>query len=208
MTCTTLLKHSAIMPHAPCDPAYDPDISKFIGWVQTQSVPGNLGADPDVKHPFMPLPRLEKYLKEGNTTKRLLQALFPTSEPPIGPEEVWRTCIRVFSILLLVGRGSSIPHFVQHDQLWDSKLPFLSPPLHFPPTAGDDTFFDLFFKQQWHFYPHTFLRNVIDHQIDKECILPIVDMEKLGDGGSALTYKIKLHPAYDNLEAPTAIRRV
>ncbi len=33
-------------------------------------------------------------------------------------------------------------------------------------------------------------------------------MKKLGDGGSALTYKIELHPAYDNLEVPTAIRRV
>ena len=165
---------SANMSDAPCQRAFDPDISKFIGWVQSQSVPGILGADPDVKHPFMPLPRLEKYLKEGNTTKRLLRALSPDSEPPIEPEEVWRTCIRVFSILLLIGRGSFIPHFVQHDQLWDSKLHFFHPPRHFPPTADGDAFFASFFKKQWHFCPHTFRRSVTDAQIDKECILPVV----------------------------------
>lgn len=196
------------MSNAPCQPAFDPEISKFIGWIQTQSVLGILGADADVKHPFMPLPRLEEHLKEGNTTKRLLRALFPNSEPQIEPEEVWRTCIRVFSILLLVGRGSYIPHFVHHDQLWDAKLPFFSQPRHFPPTAGDDAFFPSFFKQQWHFCPHIFRRSVMDAQIDKECILPIVGMEKLGGGGSALTYKIELHPAYDDLEVPTAVRRV
>lgn len=196
------------MPNAPCQPAYDSDILKFTRWVKDQSVPGNLGADPDVKALFMPLPRLENYLKEKNTTERLLRALFPNSEPLIEPEEVWRNCIRVFSILLLIGKGQFIPHFLQHDQLWDSKLPFSSPPRHFPPTVGDEPFFELFFKQQWHFYPHTFRRINIDAQIDKECILPIVDMQKLGASSSALTYKIKIYPAYDELEAATAIRRV
>lgn len=196
------------MSNAPCQSAVDPDILKFIGWVQTHSVPGILGADPDVKHAFMPLPQLENYLKAGNTTKRLLRALFPNSESPIEPEEVWRTCIRVFSILLLIGKGNFIAHFVQHDQLCDSKLPFFSRPPHFPPTANDDAFFASFFKSQWQFCPHTFQRGAIDVQIDKECILPIVDMKKLGDGGSALTYKVKLYPAYDNLEVPPGIHRV
>lgn len=196
------------MPNAPGQPVYDPEISGFIKWVESHSEHGTLGPDPAHKISFMPLPRLVSYLKENNKTKRLLRALFPNSDPPIEPEEVWRNCIRVFSILLLIGRGSFIRHFVQHDQLCDSKLPFSSPPPHFPSEAGDDGFFDAFSRRQWHFYPHTFRRNVIDAQIEKECILPIVHKELLGDGGSALTYKIKIYPDYDDLLKPTDARRV
>jgi len=31
------------------------------------------------------------------------------------------------------------------------------------------------------------------------CILPIVEKEELGRGGSSVTYKIRLHPYYDRL---------
>lgn len=190
------------------DPAYDPDITKFINWVEKSSDNGTLGPGLAVERPFMPLGRLESYLKDGNITKTILRALFPNSEPSIGPQEVWRNCLRVFSILLLIRKGSFIPHFVQHDQLWDSRLPFLSPPRHFPTAAGDDGFFDAFSKQQWQFCPHTFQQNAINAQLEKEYILPIVQKEQLGDGGSARTYKIKLHPAYDHLRRPMDIRRV
>jgi hypothetical protein len=208
LACTTLLNHRGIMPNAPGQSVYEPETQGFIKWIRSHSVHATLGPDPAHKIPFMPLPQLESYLKENNRTKRLLRALFPNSDPPIEPEEVWRSCIRVFSILLLIGKGSFIRHFVQHDQLCDSKLPFSSPPPHFPSEAGDDGFFDAFSRRQWHFYPHTFRRNVIDAQIEKESILPIVQKELLGDGGSALTYKIKIYPHYDDLMTPTDVRRV
>jgi hypothetical protein len=196
------------MSNEPLQPDWNPDISEFIRWVKDKSVTGTLGPVPAVNHPFMPLPRLETYLKDGNKTRILLQALFPNGDSPVEPEEVWRNCIKVFSILLLIGKGSFIQHFVQHDQLWDSKLPFLSSPHHFPPATGNDQFFVAFFKQQWHFCPYLFRHNEIHAHLEKECILPIVHKEQLGYGGSALTYKIKLHPAYDDLTGPTDIRRV
>jgi hypothetical protein len=188
-------------------PTYHPDISAFMRWVENQSVKGTLGPVPAVNHPFMPLPRLETYLKDGNRTRALLQALFPYRQPPIEPEEVWRNCIRVFSILLLIGKGEFIQHFVQHGQLWDSKLPFSSAQ-HFPPTASGGAFFDLFYQKQWHFCAYTFDRSVIEAHLEKQRILPIVFKEQLPGGGSALTYKIRLHPAYDYLTPPTDIRRV
>lgn len=189
-------------------PDWDPDISEFMRWVETQSVIGILGPVSSVNCPFMPLPRLETYLKEGNRTRRLLEALFPNRELPVEPEGIWRNCIKGFSILLLIGKGTFIQHFVQHDQLWDAKLPFLTPPPHFPPAAGDKRFFESFSKQQWHFCPYVFRHNDINAQLEKECILPIILKQQLGDGGSALTYQIKLHPAYDYLTAATDIRRV
>jgi hypothetical protein len=189
-------------------PDWDPDISEFMRWVESQSVIGTLGPVSAVNCPFMPLPRLETYLKEGSRTRRLLGALFPHRELPVGPEDIWRNCIKVFSILLLIGKGSFIQHFVQHDQLWDAKLPFLSRPRHFPPSTGKDNFFESFSKKQWHFCPYVFRYNEINAQLEKECILPIIHKQQLGDGGSALTYKIKLHPAYDYLTASTDIRRV
>jgi hypothetical protein len=189
-------------------PDWNPDISEFIRWVKDKSVTGTLGPVPAVNHPFMPLPRLETYLKDGKRTRVLLQALFPNGDLPVEPEEVWRHCIKVFSILLLIGKGHFIQHFVQHEQLWDSKLPLLPTPSHFPLATGNNQFFEAFFKQQWHFCPFTFHHNEINTHLEKECILPIVHKEQLGDGGSALTYKIKLHPAYDDLTGPTDIRRV
>ncbi len=190
------------MPNASAQPDYHPDISEFIKWVQDQSIQGTLGPSPLVNQPFMPGPRLETYFKENSRTKTLLRALFPNRDPPITPEEIWRNCIRVFAILLLIGKGTFIQHFVQHDQLWDSKLPFVSD-RGFPLTTGIDSFFEPFCRQQWHFCPYTFRQNIIDAHIGKECVLPIVSKELLGDGGSASTYKIKLHPAYDKLSAST-----
>ena len=190
------------MPDASSQPEYHPDISEFIEWVQAHSIQGTLGPGSLVNHPFMPRPRLETYLKENGRTKTLLRALFPGRDPPIASEEIWRHCIRVFAILLLIGKGTFIQHFLQHDQLWDSKLPFISDRC-FPLTTGSDYFFESFCKKQWHFCPYTFRRNVIDARLEKECILPIVSKELLGDGGSASTYKIKLHPAYDDLSTST-----
>jgi hypothetical protein len=196
------------MSDQPPQPDWETDVSEFMRWVETQSVLGTLGPVPAVNHPFMPFPRLETYLKEENRTRRLLEALFPNRDLPVEPEEIWRNCIRVFSILLLIGKGSFIQHFVQHNQLWDGKLPFSSRPRDFPLTTGDDRFFELFFQKQWQFCPYTFRHNEIHAHLDKECILPIVHKRRLGDGGSALTYQIKLHPHYDDLTAPTDIRRV
>lgn len=201
-TLRRLCRGSDIMPNASSQPEYHPDISDFIEWVHAHSVLGTLGPSPLVNHPFMPHARLETYLKENGRTKKLLHALFPGRDPPIAPEEIWRHCIRVFAILLLIGKGTFIQHFLQHDQLWDSKLPFISD-RSFPLTTGDDSFFESFCRKQWHFCPYTFRRDVIDAHLEKEYILPIVSKELLGDGGSASTYKIKLHPAYDLLGACT-----
>jgi hypothetical protein len=187
---------------------WDPYISEFMRWVEWQSVSGTLDPVSAVHCPFMPLPRLETFLKEGNRTRRLLEALFPNYELPVEPEEIWPRCIKVFSILLLIGKGSFIQHFVQHDQLWDAKLPFLSRPRHFPPSARDDNFFESFSKRQWQFCPYVFRYNEINAQLEKERILPIIHKQQLGEGGSVLTYQIKLHPAYDYLTPATNIRRV
>jgi hypothetical protein len=189
-------------------PDWDESISEFMTWVQSQSVMGTLGPVSPVDCPFMPHRRLEDYLKEGNRTRRILEALFPNRELPVEPEEIWPNCIRVFSILLLSGKGSFIQHFVQHDQLWDAKLPFLTRPRHFPPATDDDRFFKLFSEKQWQFCPYKFFHNETHAHLEKECILPIIHKEQLGDGGSSHTYRIKLHPSYDNLTGPSDIRQV
>lgn len=189
-------------------PDWDDSISEFMRWVESQSVMGTLGPVSSVNRPFVPHPSLETYLKQGNRTRRILEALFPHRELPVEPEEIWPNCIRVFSILLLSGKGSFIQHFVQHDQLWDAKLPFLSRPSHFPPAAGNDRFFDLFSEKQWQFCPYEFYHNEIHKHLEKECILPIIEKTQLGDGGSSYTYRITLHPAYDRLTTANDIHQV
>ena len=203
--CVTLPKHLDTMSNPSSQPAFHPDISAFLEWVESNSVTGTLGPASAVNHPFMPLAKLERYLKEKNRTRTLLRALFPNRDPPIEPEEIWHHCIRVFSILLMIGKADFIQYFVKHAQLSDSKLPFHRPS-HFPPTPAGDDFVDSFFEQQWRFCPHTFSRTDIDVHLEKECVLPIVSKELLGDGGSSSTYKIELHPDYDDLAISTGMQ--
>lgn len=196
------------MSNAPRQPAYHPEIITFIRWVEAASIKGTHDPTAVATRPFMPLSQLDKYLREGNRTKRLLQALFHPGQPPIEPEDVWQNCIIVFSILLLIGKGPFISEFIQHEELWDVKLPFSLRPSRFPPSPDGDRFFDSFFQQQWQFYPHTFRQNVINAQVENERVLPILDKQLLGEGSSAFIYKIKLHPDYDKLRNLGDSRRV
>jgi hypothetical protein len=187
---------------------WDRAIQAFHIWVKASCSMGTLGAAETVNAPFMPLQKLEKYLKEGSRTRDLVQALFPGEVLSVQPEAIWHKCIQSFATLLLIGKGEFIRHFVQHDSLRDGKLPFTSCPSDFPTDSKDPGFFEKFRKQQWTFCPHSFRKIDVDIEIKKECILPIIHKELIGTGGSAYTYKIKLAAYYDDLTPSTHWRRV
>jgi hypothetical protein len=188
------------MSRAQPQPDHAPAIQHFLDFVNEKSVKGTHGPSPTVNRPFMPLLRLQTYLEEQDRrrTRAILQALFPTDDLPIEPEEIAQRCPKVFAILLCIGKGQFIGHFARYSNLRDNKLPFEARPSHFPTTSEEGQFWESFYKRQWQFCPHMFQYD-IDAELEKECILPIIHKERLAEGGSAVAYKIKLHSMYDQL---------
>ncbi len=147
----------------------------------------------------MPLPDLQVYLKAENRTNKLLRAL---SVEGVDQGLIEKHYLRVLTILTAIGKGEYIVTFIQHQNLRDSRLPFLEKPTHFPIDPidpSDSKFWDSFFKKQFTFCPHSFGDNENSLKLEDHCILPIISKKELGHGGSAAIYKIKLHPHYDQL---------
>ena len=154
---------------------------------------------------FVPHSELRVYLGSGRRLQNLLEALYPGQDPVEQPscKTIERHYLRTFSILVLIGHGSFIRHFEQHESLQDQKLPFLERPAHFPFSTGSDIF-DAFRQKQWEFCVPVFKYDMRSY-FDKECVLPIIESEKIAMGGSSVIYKIRLMTEYDELEPPTDI---
>jgi hypothetical protein len=186
---------------SPSAPFFQPDhtapvIQELLAWLPKHSVCGTNGPSATPNHPFMPLPDLQAYLKAENRTNNLLRALFVEG---VDQGLIEKHYIRALTILTAIGKGRFIVHFIQHQNLRDSHLPFLAKPPHFPIDPSDSKFWNSFFKKQFTFCPHSFGDNENYLKLEDHCILPIISKEELDHGGSAAIYKIKLHPHYDQL---------
>lgn len=174
-------------------------IQEFFEWVPKHYISGTNGPSATPNRPFMPLPILKGYLKEHNRTNKLLRALYPEREHQIQVAFLEESCIRVFTILTLIGKGRYIEHFAQHPNLRDPHLPFLEKPAHFPTDPNDPTFWQFFYEKQFAFCAHHFRHNENYTKLEDLYVLPITSKEVLGVGGSAAIYKIRLHGHYDKL---------
>ena len=177
-----------------------PVIQELLDWVPRHSIPGTRGPSAKPNCPFMPHQDLEKYLKSDRRTSRLLRAIYFGREHSVVVETLEKRCIRAFTILILIGKGEYIEHFIQHPSLQDHPLAFLEKPAHFPIDPSDPHFWDKYYEKQFTFYPHNFRLND-NYILDDSYVLPIVSKDLLGSGGSAAIYKIVLHPFYDELGA-------
>lgn len=205
MTLPSLFPHVAVSsvlmsPSAPQpDHNADPVIQEFHEWVPKHCKLGTNGPSPAPNSSFMPLPDLQAYLKAEKRTTRLLRALYSDCEHRHIIELLEEWYIRVFAILILIGKGRYIEHFVRHESLRDPQLPFLVKPSHFPVDPNYPSFWDLFYEKQFAFCPRYFRYYENNQQLEDRRILPIISKEVLDEGGSAAIYKIKLHPHYDQL---------
>jgi len=182
-------------------PDDEPVLLDFYRWVRTARCCGSSDAGLECDRSFVPYPKLQEYFQEPHRIRNLLQALFPElSEPPVGPERIQRSYCRIFSILLLICKGRYIRHFVQYGNLTDQHLPFHpnSPPAFFPWASPGHDFFASFCNTQWEFCAPKLEYDMIKRFEDDE-ILPIISKKLLAEGGSAVTYKVQLHPAYNEL---------
>jgi hypothetical protein len=158
--------------------------------------------------PFVSYKELEDYFSNQYHVKKLLRVLFGDgAEPPVEPDQIRGKYSKVFFILLLIGKGCYIAHFIRHDDLCDQRLPFKTIPDDFPISPPGHDFFDSFCQKQWECCAPIFHNNMNKIFGVKE-VLPIILKERLGSGGSATTFKVSIHPAYDQLSKNRNTKKV
>jgi len=156
-----------------------------------------------------------KYISQAALVKKLtrerietlLNELFRDTEHPAPDADfVIRHYLRPFAILLSAGSGRMISHFVEHLSLRDHLLPFTVESKDFPKSTRGDLY-KVFCKEQWQFCPVQLEYNM-SYRLESNYILPIVQKEKIGDGGSAEVYKIVVDEEYNSLKPSKSINAV
>ncbi|CAF9943242.1 MAG: hypothetical protein ALECFALPRED_010901 [Alectoria fallacina] len=148
--------------------------------------------------PFVPRSNLEKYFERPRQLEHLLDAsLDSTKRPTVDADYVRRNYLQSFATLLCIGEGGLIHHFSQYESLKDQKLPYRTRPDDFPYTTPDK--FEDFKNAQWQFCASN-LEYGMNGRFKEEDILPIILKEKIGEGGSAIIYKIVVDENYNALQ--------
>ncbi|KAL8883395.1 MAG: hypothetical protein Q9192_007192, partial [Flavoplaca navasiana] len=181
-------------------PEPTPAIQAFLQWKAKPGIckTGCRGPDNMIGSNYISQAKLQEYLTTERI-KMLLQELFQnTSQSPPSTERVRSYYLRPFAILLAVGYGHMIRHFVERRELQDKSLPFSTEPEDFP-KASTQNLFEAFRKEQWQFCAVPLEYDMRDDLAD-DYILPITAKEEISGGASAILYKITVDEAYNKLK--------
>lgn len=185
---------------AELQPESAPAIQAFLQWKSGTGVrkTGCKGSDNRIGSDYIPQAVLQKYLTTDRI-KTLLHELFEnTSHSLPNSERVRSHYLRPFAILLSIGCGRMIRHFVDHRGLQDTSLPFTIEPQDFPKSATQNLF-EAFRREQWQFCAVQLEYDMSDDLAD-DYILPITAKDEINNGGSAILYKITVDEAYNRLK--------
>ncbi|KAL9036137.1 MAG: hypothetical protein Q9180_004472 [Flavoplaca navasiana] len=195
---------------AEVQPESAPAVQAFLQWKAKPGIrrTGCRGSDNMIGFDYISQVDLQDYLTTERI-KTLLQELFDnTNQSPPHAERVRSNYLRPFAILLAIGYGSMIRHFVERRELQDKSLPFPAEPEDFPKTSTHNLF-QAFRNEQWQFCALPLEYDMRDDLAD-EYILPITAKEEISGGGSAILYKITVDEVYNKLkpadDAHTAAR--
>ncbi|KAL9125734.1 MAG: hypothetical protein Q9217_005105 [Psora testacea] len=181
-------------------PEQDDEIQAFRRWFSSSRTrrPGIRGSSHVTQCEFIPPSAVKEYLGANQRVEDLLTSLFGKEASRIIDAEVIREhYIRPLAILLVIGEGPMIKHFVQYRSLQDHRLPYRSCPEDFP-FSSDPNFFQHFHNQQWQFCA-TDLEYNMNLYLHKEEILPIIHKQEIGHGGNAVVFKIIVDEEYNKL---------
>lgn len=185
-----------------------PDIQHFLGWVQKNNVYAVQDPDTDERRAFIPLTVVEEHFREDSNArlKELLAAVFPPNDfpngSPVDPDEIFENYIRIFCILVEIGKG----RFIEFFSSWgygDTMLPFdpdhIPAASQFPIDTSDPEIYQKFCNKQWRFCAPDLKSPMTNVRYHPNRILPIIGKERIAGGGSAILYKIKVHSSYNKL---------
>ena len=160
-------------------------------------LPGAGGPDLETTSSFVPRLNLQKYFEEPRHLENLLDAVLENHErSAVDANYVREHYLQSFAILVCIGAGGLIHHFQQYETLRDQKLPHRTLPDGFPITTPHK--FEDFKNAQWQFCPKILEYNM-NSRFKEEDILPIIRKEKIGEGGSAIIYRIVVEESYNSL---------
>lgn len=181
-----------------------PCIRQFFSWAESDCRFSAAFPDSDEEIFFYSIPALEEYFKAGNHERlnAILAALFNAEGevPPGIAEAIVKDYVTVFCILLYRRKGRHIKKFVEC-RLNDGLLPF-SPTHPHPlfPHGSDQSFFEKFCEQQWSFCCPILSRDSLrNRHFPENQILPIADKQRVGAGGSAELFKVRIYDEYNQL---------
>ena len=181
----------------------DETVQAFHQWRHSSDVhlSGFGGPAFETGHSFIPRSHLEEYFDRPRRLENLLDVVLDASKrPEVDPNLVRLHYPRCFATLLCIGEGSMVSHFYQHESLRDEKLPFRARPAEFPTTSPDK--FKDFQDAQWQFCAVN-LKYGMNGHFKRDDIVPIIHREKIGEGGSAIVYKIVVDQNYHSLRPPS-----
>lgn len=194
-----------------------PAIQQLIKWVESTVVQGLCGLDGDMRDVnFVSHRALNDYFDQEDVLENLLRAHFPDNDQLLERSDarqikrsyprilIKRSYPRIFCLLILIGKGKFINHFVEYG-ISDQRLPLNKhKPVDFPADPSDPSdshFFDTFLQHQWQFSVPE-LSVTYGRRFDpSETILPIRKVKRLGQGVSADIHQVEVHSSYDQLEA-------
>ena len=160
-------------------------------------LPGIGGPDLETTSRFVPRLNLQKYFDESRHLENLLDAVLEDHErPAVDANYVREHYLLSFATLVCINEGRLIHHFQQYETLRDQKLPHRTLPDDFPFTTPHK--FEEFKIAQWQFCASNLEYNM-NSRFKEEDILPIIIKEKIGEGGSAIIYKIVVEESYNSL---------
>jgi hypothetical protein len=175
-------------------PGYAEFIEAFRKYIKAKQVCGSNSSSSEAK--FIQFYALQGYF-DANRMGEIFKLL---SQPNLGNEICRKNYLRVFSILVFIGKAEYITQFIRYPGLDDRHLPFLSPthpPHNWPPI---EEFYPAFYSAQWQFCPQKFAREILwNVYFEEDHILPIVKKIQMGKGRSAVIYKIKVLENYNTL---------
>ena len=181
-------------------PEQDEEIQAFRRWFSSSETrrPGIGGLSHATLCEFIPFSAVQEYFAANHRLEALLTSLFgKEASKTIDADVIREHYIRPFAILLVIGEGPRIKHFVHYLSLRDECLPHRSCPDDFP-FSEDIHFFAKFYEQQWQFCAAELDYNM-NLRLHKEEILPITYKEEIDHGGNAVIFKIVIEEEYDKL---------
>ena len=185
---------------AELQPESAPAIQDFLQWKSRTGIlkTGCGGSDNTIGSNYISHAVLQEYLTTDRIRALLKELLDDLSRSPVNPERVRTRYLRPFAILLSSGCGGMIRQFINRQELQDTSLPFFTEPENFPKSSAKNLF-EAFRKEQWQFCAVQLEYDMSD-DLATDFILPITAKEEIGNGGSAILYKITVDEVYNKLK--------
>ncbi|KAH7409341.1 hypothetical protein BKA64DRAFT_393873 [Cadophora sp. MPI-SDFR-AT-0126] len=174
---------------------------EFRNWARESSVAECRSPDEEQHRDFVPIPLVRQYFKDNDYARlrRILDELDDDlTKYNIGLRTIFDEYLQVMCILIEIREVETLGSLIQH-KINDQQLPVDQDKNAFS-TVFEPKTWKLFIEHQWRYCVPEFDSQMINTHFQHGCVLPIVSTEMIGQGATATTFKMQIHPLYDSFE--------